>query len=73
MEREEKYDVRQSVPEFGLPPYLYIEINGKRSGLSPHLHVGVGDLIILQRASQPVAENYVDQKGADTYAGQDNA
>jgi hypothetical protein len=46
----EAYVVKVTEADFGVPPYLYIEIEGKRAGLPPWLNAKVGDVISIKRS-----------------------
>ena len=49
-EAEEAYVVRAEIHAFDHSRiYLYLDINGKRGCLSPHLNVEAGDTILLRR------------------------
>lgn len=45
----ERFVVQVTDPDFGVPPYLFISIGGKRAGLPPWFNAKVGDVISIER------------------------
>ncbi len=59
----EVYEVKRTEPEFGYKSTLFIEIDGKRSGLSPWLNLQEGDRIVIERQkgrNEPRTERQVE-------------